>query len=182
MLQDPAAHGAGVDVDHLAVGVPYDPFAIGALAPLRAVGPRRGGGSGRPRAELKRTRQRRAGADRLPGPFERAVGPVGQRPGLQAHLLAVRPGQRQGIAQVQNALGPGHAPTDAAAEGGRGAAEPVERHRGGRVGRLGARGEEPGQGRESKHGGGDNFHGVGFWAGDGDCRNAPGRPLTGWAW
>ncbi len=174
VLQDPAAHGAGVDVDHLAVRVPRDPLAVGALARLAAVGPRRGGRSGRPRAELKRAGQRRGGADGLPGPFERAVGPVRQRPGLQAHLLAVRPGQHQGIAQVQNALGPGHAPAHAAADCGRRASEPVEGDRGGGIGRLGASGEESGQGHESKHGGGDDFHGVGFWTGDGGGRNSPG--------
>ncbi len=89
VLQDAAAHGPRVDIDECAGRVPRDAIARGALARLVSVLHRCVRGPGCAQADLKRPRQPGRGADGVAGPLERTVRPIGQRPGLQAQLLAI---------------------------------------------------------------------------------------------
>lgn len=76
-----------------------------------------------------------ARTDGVGGPLERSVGPVGDRPGLHRHGLAVRVGDRELLILLVDALGPGDA--DGGAGRGTEAAvlQPVQGH--GRVVGLG---------------------------------------------
>ncbi len=89
-------------------------------------GRRRAGRSG---TEGERTGGPDRGNGRQAAPLERAVWPIGQRPGLQrqSFSLGIRQAER-GIAR-ERPLWPGHAPADPMRQAGSGLAEPVQLHR-----------------------------------------------------
>ena len=86
-----------------------------------------GAESGVARRERERTGETGDGGEGVAGPFDGAVGPVGDGPGLHVEARAARGGEAHGRGGLHGAFGPGDTPTDADGSGGGGAAEPVER-------------------------------------------------------
>ena len=83
------------------------------------------------RRASRRKTQRSRGAcgshGREAAPFERPVRPPCQRPGLQRQRLAIRRGERKSLLLADRPARPGHAPTHAACQRRRSAAQPAER-------------------------------------------------------
>ncbi len=120
-LADLRGDDAGRDVDGAAALVDGDLLLGGG-----------GGAGGEGELAVART-------DRVRGPLEGTVGPVGDRPGLHGNGLAARVREREGLVLLVGALRPGDADGGAGGRAEPALLQPVEGHRVG-VGRLGSGG------------------------------------------